>query len=95
MKKPLWLYQLLIRLETCFKILTLKHRSWVLVTISKKELTNLVMEDEFEVDICYHKLQKYCTMKILQETGESFSEIDMLEEQLRFEVMAEQYSKKK
>ena len=67
-----------------------------MVSVNDDSLTALLMKDEsIEIDITYHRLQPYNIMELVRYHRNSFDDIDLLEERLKFEVGAEQHGKTK
>lgn len=85
--------QFIIRIKTCWEILTLKKRHWYLVSITTDELKKSLLKEEFDLDITHHKLQMYNVMELVRMHRNYFDEIDLLEQRLKFEYKAENKTK--
>ena len=86
---------LILRIKACWNILTQKKKHWVMLSVSEQDLIKLIKNEDVEIEITYHKMQKFTYTKLIKMYGDHFDEVDMLQEQLRYELKAEQFAKRK
>lgn len=91
--KKIRFYQFLTRLKTAWKILTKPSRSWVLISLQKRDLRAMISEDDFDIGLVWHRLQPYTMYRLIDAT--MVDQEDLILMKAEFQAEAELYSKNK
>ncbi len=81
------------RLKTCYRILFCKYNHWVLFDLSDDDLTNLLSNKPYDLDIMYHGIQPYIYKKIAKDFADSIDSIEFLCDKAKFEADSIDYKK--
>jgi hypothetical protein len=87
--------KLKIRALAAWRILKGFDEHWFLVKIEKKQLENLFLGKDFEINILYHGLRDYPIMTIVKKMSETKDDVDMMLMKAEFEANSEEFNSKK
>jgi hypothetical protein len=90
LRKPFWM-KFWIRILTCYRILFLRYKHWVLIDIDLYNLVELLREKDFEVNSIHHGTQPYINSKMIKRLADTKDDIEMMLEKAEFEAKAEEY----
>ena len=74
-------------------VLSGKYKHCFLVNLKTKQLENLLVDKDFEIEIDYYGVQPYIINKVAKEMSENTRDTDLMLQKLEFEVKAKEYSK--
>ena len=81
--------KLLIRLRTCWRIITKKDAHWVIINLDQENFINILQERDFDCQIAYHGLQPFIVHQMIKRINDLKDETDMLLEKIYFQSEAE------
>lgn len=88
--------KLKIRLSLIWDLITNKHKHWVHITITHDDLIALVKDETVEhAALLYHGLERYNSMQLIKQMGDSLSFPDLLEEKSRYLAKYDDYVARK
>lgn len=87
-------HKFITKIKIIWRILTNQYPHFVLLSVDKKNLVNLIEDKEVDVNIGYVGLRPYLFFKLIQESGKIKSEIDMILDKAQFEADAIEYANK-
>jgi hypothetical protein len=82
------------RLIACYRILFCKYKHWAILWLSEEDLSNLIEEKPFNVDITYHGLQPYNYKSLIKNIADSYDEIELICDKAKYEADAINYKNK-
>lgn len=81
------------RIKVCYSILFGKNTSWMLIALKdKKDLENLIFDNDVDIKIIFEGLQKYNTMQLMKLMGDNIEEVDLILNKAHFEASAEYFN---
>lgn len=85
--------KLRVKIKAIITILTSKH--WFIVKQDTYNLTLLLKDKDFDIDLLYYGLQPYGVWKIIKSMSYMKDDNDMILDKAKFEAEAELYKNKK
>lgn len=71
------------------------NQHYTLVKIDEENLKNLLIDEEFNIEILQQKMTPYIFIKIAKQVAEAYSDVDMICAKAEFEAAAIEFSQKK
>lgn len=85
----------LIRIRTCYYILSRKYDNWFIVNVDKDNLIKILRdENTFDADLNYHGLRPYVVSRIIKMLSNAKDEVEMICDKANFEAEAQEFKKK-
>lgn len=71
-------HKFITKIKIIWKIMTNQYPHFVLLSVDKQNLINLIQDKDVDVKIGYVGLRPYLFFKLIQESGKMKSDIDMI-----------------
>ena len=71
------LYKLYMRIVATKRVWFGRDRHFVIISLDKKNLVELIKDEDFEINILTHGLRDYNVMRIIKNIAEKYDDIDM------------------
>lgn len=81
--------KLKIRLKVCWYIISGKYTHWFIINLDRKNLINLLKNEDVDCDGFFHGIQPHIFNRIIKIISHSKNDAQMLLDKIKFETEAE------
>lgn len=73
-----WMSKFILRIIHTWKIWFGRRRSYMVISMTRKDMTNMFMSKPYQVELSMHAMRNYVAVRIIKDYAEQYSEEDMI-----------------